>query len=174
MTPIGLGPQAPLTHPHEPILLPLKRHLGQALHLLLGRLGLFFQKCVSLVGFIVFVERSSRRFNKPVIEVSLFSWALFILLILLVSKLFLLTTLFLNLVGPGILLFNHLGNIRPSWIHVTSILLVRLFVFVLLFLYGLHFLHLPFAVVWDIAGRCADSQNDVCKEVYGSKYEQKQ
>ena len=121
---------------------------------------------------------------------SLFSWAFFVLLILLVSKfskqmqlsinfskffhLLLLTTLFLNLVGPDILFFNHLRNIRASWIHINSILLVRHLIFVLLFLHGLHFLHLPFAVVWDIARRCADSQNDVCKQVYGSKHEQKE
>lgn len=116
---------------------------------------------------------------------SLFSRAFFVLLILLVSKfskqiehqinftkllyLLLLTTLFLNLVGPHVLLLNHLGNVRASWIHVISILLVRLFIFVLLFLHGLHFLHLPFAVVWDIARRCADSENDICKQVYGGK-----
>lgn len=169
MASVRLRSQAPLTHSHETVFLPLERHFGQALPLLCGALGLFFEKCVPLVGFIVFVKRSSWRFNKPVIKMSLFSRAFFVLLILLVSKFFLLTTLFLNLVGPHVLLFNHLGNVGASWIHVISILLVRLFIFVLLFLHGLHFLHLPFAVVRDIARRCADSENDICKQVYGGK-----
>lgn len=151
MASIRLSSQAPLTHSHETIFLPFERHFCQALPLLCGTLRLFFQKCVSLISFIIFEKRSSWRFNKPVIKMSLFPRAFFVFLILLVSKFFLLTTLFLNLVGSNILLFYHLRNIRASWIQINSIFLVGLFILILLFLHGLHFLHLPFAVVWDIA-----------------------